>query len=184
MTIPEVLVSASLLLLVSAILFNMLIPLMGRSVKLDEKQDNLQRAVVLRHHMLSRLKTAQILNVSDVSVEFYANDVASTPYGSINKLGNDEMLAFDTTRIWEITTETRPNGMWVVDRELGAGGTNRGIWNLGPGGSMELTVNNPFLRVDLVGSTGHLDGGTWSKAFELFLPNAPASSASVVSLAD
>lgn len=172
MSIPEVLISASLLLIVSAILFDMLIPLMGRSVKLDQKQDNLQRSVVLRHLMNMRLKNAMILSVDAMHVEFYANDSASTPYGNINKLGKDEMPAYNETRRLEFATETRPDGVWVVEREVGSTGTGRGLWNLGPGGTMTLTVTKPTVLVALTGTAGHLDGGTWTKSFELVLPNA------------
>lgn len=172
MTIPEVLLSATLLLVISGILLNMLIPLMGRSVKLDQKQDNLQRGVVLRHFMNTRLKNAMILAVDSTHLEFYSNDRATTPYGPLNKLGTDEMLAFDETRKLEITTETRPEGEWVVEREVGTGNGNRGIWFLGKGGTMTLTFAKPLLTVAITGTTGHFDGGTWSKSFDLVLPNA------------
>lgn len=172
MTIPEVLLSATLLLLISGILFNMLIPLMGRSVKLDQKQDNLQRGVVLRHFMNTRLKNAMVLAVDATHLEFYANDHATTPYGPLNRLGNDEMLAFDETRRLEIVTEARTEGTWVVEREVGTGAGNRGIWFLGQGGTWTLTYAKPLLTVAVTGTTGHFDGGTWTKSFDLVLPNA------------
>ena len=55
----------------------------------------------------------------------------------------------------------------------GGTGLNRGLLNLGPGGTMTLTVSKPMLTVDLVGTLGQMDASTaWKRSFDLVLPNA------------
>ncbi len=174
MSLPEVLIAATLLLLISAILFDMLVPLLGRSARLDQKQDNLQRGVVLRHHLNMRLKTAQILDVQANRIEFYANDTASTPYGKLNRLGSDEMLAYDESVKLEIGTQARADGIWAVEREVATGNLRRALWNLGPGGTMTFQVTPPMLEVTLTGTAGRFTSGDWTRRFQLVLPNAQA----------
>ncbi len=172
MSLPEILIAASLLLLISAILFDMLVPLLGRSARLDQKQDNLQRGVVLRHHLNMRLKTAQILDVQATRIEFYANDTANTPYGKLNRLGTDEMMAYDESVKLEITTQARADGVWAVERAVGSPDVRRAIWNLGPGGTMTFRVTSPLLEVTVTGTAGRFTSGNWTRRFQLVLPNA------------
>ncbi|MEW6280037.1 MAG: hypothetical protein AB1758_15515 [Candidatus Eremiobacterota bacterium] len=172
MSLLEVLISAGLLLVISAILFQILVPTMGRSMKLDEKQENLQRGVVLRHHLNMRLKLAQFTAIEPTRLEFYVPDQVSTPYGFLNKVGTDEMVAYDQTKRLEIASEARADGTWVVERIVGQPGTTRGIWNLGPGGTLSFTSTPPMVNVRVTGTAGRLETGSWTRQFDLVLPNA------------
>ncbi len=173
LSLTETLIASALLLLVSAVVFSMLVPMLGRSVKLDEKEENLQRIVVLRHHLGLRLRPSHILRVLPDRVEFQAPARVATPHGNLIQIGPDEMVAYDETRTFEITGEPRPDGLFVVDREVGTSG-GRSLWNLGPGAaSLSFSLTRPILTVQVTATTGRFSGGSWQSGFDLVLPNAP-----------
>ena len=93
LSLTETLIASALLLLVSAVVFSMLVPMLGRSVKLDEKEENLQRIVVLRHHLGLRLRPSHILRVLPDRVEFQAPARVATPHGNLIQIGPDGKMS-------------------------------------------------------------------------------------------
>lgn len=154
-TVMELLIASALLLTLTGVLFAALLPVMGRSGTLDDKQDDLQRVIVLREYLARRLQGSYVKKVRDLSIEFYQPDVVTTRVGEVQRVTEEETPAWDETRTFEIAFE---NGE-VVDQVRGTRDKRRVLWDLGPGSRVRFDGTSlPLVVVEVETPRGQVTG--------------------------
>lgn len=169
MTIVEIMIAATLLVVLTGVLLQLLVPILRNATRMDEKQDNLQKLIILREDLLHRLKAGKVKAVSELAIEFYAPDLVDTGLGPLPRIDTSEIEAFDETHVHEIVTETDGTLVHQVRHQPH---TRQVLWALGPGGAATFDGSRlPLLGVSIRTRAGEIERTTsvWERSFDLML---------------
>lgn len=146
-TVLELLIGSALLLMLTGLLFQTVIPVMRDAARVDAKQENLQRLILLREYLNKRLRSCKVRDVTAMAVEFYQPDLVDTLVGEVPRINEAEMVEWDESTLYEITC--LPSGE-VVDQARGKPDTRRVLWNLGKSGSVKFDgAALPLVQVEV-----------------------------------
>lgn len=178
-TLFEMVVASTLLLIVSALVFQIVIPTMQRAQPGDDKQENLQRILFLRTYMVKQLNGARVLEVTADSLDYYLPKREETEYGELDRLEPSNMVEWDDSVRYRITTFERDGQQVVVNGEVDlSSGTDiftpqRWLWNLGEGGSLQFQFDetvSPVLTMTARSNKGQYGGGVWERVTDMVIP--------------
>ncbi len=169
-TLAEVLIAASLLLLVTAITLGVLTNTYRRALLLEQKHDTLQRFILARNYLTKRLLNSnlQVASSSPQRLVFLLAAGEATAYGQLHRVSSTEMTQWLTDRPQEVTIETRGAQKVLVDK--GGGSPPRTLWVMGEVGELKADLTRlPLLDITL--STTDRDRRPWSRTFTLRVEN-------------
>ncbi|MBI3929848.1 MAG: type II secretion system protein [Armatimonadetes bacterium] len=149
LTLLEMLVSAGLLLVLTAALFQVMVPMMQRADRTDSRQENFQRSVIFREFLTRRLPDAE-LSVSRARLSYYLPDTLDSPIGPLPEVSDSEKVELDRNRRYLLETVEVQGNVVIEERVDGDAASRRRLWNLGPEGSLEFDGSAiPLLRVQV-----------------------------------
>lgn len=161
MTMLELLISASLLLVLTTMVMLVLVPMLNRSAGMDRKQENLQRATLFQDLLIQHLADAKLEQVTATNVTFYRPEKVHTTVGSLSLLNDKEAIIWDLYNQHTLEASTQPNQDVVLQiRTEGPAAGRRVLWNLGQGGTFAVDYSKkPLLRLSVT-SIADLEPGT------------------------
>lgn len=143
----ELLIGSGLLLLLTALLFQTVVPVMRDASRVDAKQENLQRLILTREYLNKRLRSCKVDRVEALAVEFYQPTLVDTNIGPVARINDAEMVDWDYSVKYRI--HCLPSGE-VVDEVPGRPDTRRLVWNLGEGGALRFDPTAlPLVQVEV-----------------------------------
>lgn len=172
-TMLELLIGSGLLLLLTALLFQTVVPVMRDASRVDAKQENLQRLILTREYLNKRLRSCNVDRVEELFIEFYQPALVETRVGPVARISDAEMVDWDYSARYRIYC--LPNGR-VVDEVPGQPDTRRLLWNLGEGGALRFDRSAlPVVQVEvrtLAGQPANAQGQVvdpWVRTFSVVL---------------
>ncbi|MBI3926805.1 MAG: hypothetical protein HY319_14790 [Armatimonadetes bacterium] len=166
MTLLEVLISAGMLLVLTSVALQVLIPMMTRYSRVDARQENMQRGIILQELMVRDLTEARIRAIYADRVEYYMPQRLDTPMGRLDQVGTDEMVAWNIYDLHILDSDVLPDASVIVQqRVVGTNPATRTLWNLGEGGSLSFDYSRKPLLKATVTSTLDRTPGTppWTR---------------------
>ena len=169
LTLIELLISASILLLITTMVFLVMVPLMRKAQPGDDKQENIQRLIFLRRYLDTRLNGARVLAVDTYGLDYYVPERVDTDLGRLDVLTQADMVRWDYSVRYRVTTVDRGGEMVVVDGPELAPETGRSIWNLGPGGELTFEPKLPLVTLTARSQKGQYGGGIWQRQVDIVI---------------
>lgn len=168
LTLIELGVAATILLLITVMVFQVMIPLMNRAQPGDDKQENLQRLLFLRHYLNSRLQGARVLAVDLYGLDYYLPQRVETDLGPLDQIYDSDVVLWEESRRYRVTTVDRGGDVVVVDGLSSAPENGRPLWNLGPGGDLFFDASSlPLLTLTARSRWGRYSGEVWERQIDL-----------------
>ena len=147
-TLAEIIISAALLLAVSALFFGSIIPLVQKSNWFAGKQTSTRGFLVAKERIGAELRNAQLLDTAPFSsgsdtvlLQFIKPQRSETDYGDLAVIDFREISTFDSTHVDQIVMSD--TGLLRVDYYSGEKNV---LWNLGPGYFSNTVVIRPDKR--------------------------------------
>lgn len=179
MTMPEVLLTTGVLLLVSALFFSTMLPLVQREKWFREHQTLTTRALVARARLQEALERVQLIEEEEQSpapaqatllLEFYRPNVVQTDsFGSLAQIDRREILTYDKSVRHQLRLSSEGR---LVETEAEES-YQRLVWNLGEQAAAQA---QPSASRDLVvftfSGTVEAEAGRsvpWEKSFTIRL---------------
>ncbi len=165
MTLPEILISASLLLILTAVALNALTPVLRRQDKFQVADDRVRGFMVARESLHGYLARARVRSVAPKQLTVIFPKKVETNHGTLSKLAAGETVDYDTDNEQEVWFD---NGRLMWNEQV--------LWRLGPGSDLRLEAfgaDNAFVRFNFEGreDPSRDDSPRWTRSFVLFLPN-------------
>lgn len=157
MSLAEVLVAAALLLGLTTVVLGVLVPLMRRSMLVDDRQERQQRLVFLREELNRQLQRGWVTEVQPDFTTFYLPDTTGDLH--LARLTPEGVTAWRTGELHRFALEgSQLVESWPNGRRL--------LWDLGPGASLRLDASGlPLLLVEVGGQ----QGGVWRQTLGIVL---------------
>lgn len=167
MTLAEILVSASLLLILTAVALSSLTPILRRQEKFQAADDKVRGFLTAREALHGHLARARVRSVTPEQLTVIFPRKIPTNHGSLSKLAAGETLDYDLDTEFDVWFDTGRG--WLMWNE-------QVLWRLGPGSSMRLEqfgADSAFVRFNFTGreEPTRTDSPLWTRSFVLFMPN-------------
>lgn len=180
LTMIEILISGTVLLLISGLFFAIVVPILQREDWFQGQQSNIRSYVVARERLIELVGRGRIIPLAQWStvpapdqllVEFYLPESVSTDsFGDMASVDRREIVVFDDVlRHQVILTGEKKLIVKAQDDSY-----SRLIWAMESTSNVSATVAPDLKRVDFeMGGKieAHADqGGDWHKTISVFLP--------------
>lgn len=175
-TLLEVLISAALLAMVTAMVAVIVQSTVYRSRALEDKQSALQQFVILKEQFNVRARNSRLLldQSTPNELRYVKPRRVHTAFGDLDKVSYAETTAWEDSQIFLVRTLERAGETLVVEQLQGSRDDEaRVLARLGRNGTIEFAYDKlPLLEVK-VGGEWQRRGGMepWSRSFTLLAEN-------------
>ncbi len=176
MTLIEILVASGLLIVLTMAFFQILAPALRRTVKIDRRQENLQRFILFKEYLTKRMGNVRLIadTVGPTSLEFYLPDQVDTAeYGPVNVVKVTEMIYWNENIKNRITIPESGDKNRIIT-EI-AGEKVRPLWNLGPSGEVTFSFDRsgiPQLTTEItITDEKEPMAAPWKNSFKVYIKN-------------
>jgi len=165
MALAELLVSAALLLLLTAVALGSLMPVLRRQEKFATVDDRVRGFMTAREALHGRLARARVRSVERTHMTVIFPRKIPTNYGPLSKLAPGKTVEYDVDTEYDVWFDV---DRLMFDEQV--------LWRLGAGSSMWLEpfgADEAFVRFNFEGreEPTRTDSPKWTRSFVLFLPN-------------
>ncbi|MDQ7825723.1 MAG: type II secretion system protein [Candidatus Eremiobacteraeota bacterium] len=175
MTLTELLVASGLMIFVSLVFFQIFSPTLQRTIRIDKKQEQLQKFILFKEYLTKRLNNVQIKEVTQTEIKFYLPDQAETGSGKLNLIDTSEMTQWNTSAVYTIAINETAEDSVIQESLEGSPSSdsrNRKLWSLGPGGTLAFDAAKLPLLGITVKAREKVNNELipWERHFNVYLP--------------
>ena len=172
LSLIELLIAASILLLLTTVLGNVLVPVMQRAGYHDQQQEVIQRLILTREFLSRRLNVARFDTVTGVELNYFLPQIMATQVGPLNKIEPTELIAYDTVHKYKLTL----SGGQLLEYVPGDGRYDRYLWNMGANATFTIDASaKPLIKFRFQGlrDPRQPTGPSFDHSFGLVLKTYP-----------